>query len=95
MFDTIEDGTRGLTADDALARFREHSVPSARCLSIDEHLVDPQVEHNELYAISVWDGFGRVRTVRYPATFGSWHHLRADGEAPRLGEHTGSVIEGE
>ena len=95
MFDTIEDGTRGLTADDALARFRERRrAQRRRCLSMDEHLVDPQVEHTELYAISVWHGFGRVRTVRYPATFGSWHHLPRDGEAPRLGEHTGSVIEG-
>ena len=56
MFDTIEDGTRGLTVDDALARFREHNVPAAPCITMDEHLVDPQVAHNELYAISVWAG---------------------------------------
>ena len=88
MFDTIERGTRVLTTEDALARFREHDVAAAPCLTMDEHLVDPQVEHAELYAVDEWHEFGRVRTVRYPATFGTWGRLRAPGTAPRLGEHS-------
>jgi crotonobetainyl-CoA:carnitine CoA-transferase CaiB-like acyl-CoA transferase len=88
MFDTIERGTRELTTVDALDRFREHDVAAAPCLTMDEHLADPQVEHAALYTIDDWHGFGRVRTVRYPATFSTWGHLRARGTAPRLGEHS-------
>jgi crotonobetainyl-CoA:carnitine CoA-transferase CaiB-like acyl-CoA transferase len=88
MYDAVERATRELTVDDALARFRDADVPAAACVSMDEHFVDPQVEHAELYRIDEWPGFGRVRTVRYPAIFGRWGHLAAEGTAPLLGEHT-------
>jgi crotonobetainyl-CoA:carnitine CoA-transferase CaiB-like acyl-CoA transferase len=88
MFDTIERGTCELSTDDVLARFREHDVAAAPCLTIDEHLADAQVVHNRIYSIDEWDGIGRVRSVRYPASFASWGHLRARGRAPQLGEHT-------
>ncbi|MEX1008309.1 MAG: CoA transferase [Acidimicrobiia bacterium] len=92
MFDTVERATRELTVDDALACFREADVPAARCITMDEHLVEPQVEHAQLYRVDDWPGFGRVRTVRYPATFGTWGHVAADGVAPALGEHTDAVL---
>lgn len=89
MFDTIERATSELTADDALACFRDADVPAARCVTMDEHLADPQVEHAQLYRVEEWPGCGRVRTVRYPARFGRWGHVAADGVAPLLGEHNG------
>ena len=85
MFDTIERGTAELTTADVLARFAAHDVAAAPCLTMDQHLTDEQVAHNELYAVEEWDGIGRVRTVRYPATYSGWGHLRAPGTAPRLG----------
>jgi crotonobetainyl-CoA:carnitine CoA-transferase CaiB-like acyl-CoA transferase len=91
MFDTIEQATRELTMDEAVSRFREHDVPAAPCVTMDDHLVDPQVEHADIYHVDQWPGFGRVRTVRYPATFGTWGHVAAEGVAPALGEHTDSA----
>jgi crotonobetainyl-CoA:carnitine CoA-transferase CaiB-like acyl-CoA transferase len=88
MFDTIERATRELTVDEALACFREADVPAAKCVTMDEHLVDPQVEHSRLYRVTEWPGFGRVRTVRYPASFGRWGHVAAEGVAPMLEQHT-------
>jgi crotonobetainyl-CoA:carnitine CoA-transferase CaiB-like acyl-CoA transferase len=89
MFDTIERATSELKADEALACFRDADVPAARCVTMDEHLTDPQVEHAQLYRVEEWPGCGRVRTVRYPARFGRWGHVAADGVAPLLGEHDG------
>jgi CoA:oxalate CoA-transferase len=88
MYEYIEHATQELTVDEALACFRVADVPAARCVTMDEHLVDPQVEHAQLYNIDEWPGFGRVRTIRYPATFGHWGRLAAPGAAPALGEHT-------
>jgi CoA:oxalate CoA-transferase len=87
MFDTIERATGELTVDEALACFRDADVPAARCVTMDEHLVDPHVEHAQLYRVTEWPGIGRVRTVRYPAGFGRWGHVAAEGVAPLLGQH--------
>ena len=94
MFDTIERGTAVLTTDDVLARFAAHDVAAASCLTMDQHLADAQVAHNELYTVEEWNGIGRVRTVRYPATSARWGRLRAPGTAPRLG-HDAELTEGE
>ena len=88
MFDTVERATEKLTVEEVLACFRVADVPAAKCITMDEHFDDPQVQHSELYRIEEWPGCGRVRTVRYPATFGTWGHIAADGVAPALGEHT-------
>ena len=58
---------------------------------MDDHFDDAQVQHSELYRVDEWPEFGRVRTVRYPATFGSWGHIAADGTAPLLGEHNETI----
>jgi crotonobetainyl-CoA:carnitine CoA-transferase CaiB-like acyl-CoA transferase len=62
-----------------LDAFREHDVPAAPCLTIDEHLVDEQVEHNRIYRVEDWPGIGRVRTVRYPAVSPRWGLLDGGG----------------
>ena len=87
MYDAVEQATSTMAVDEVLARFREVDIPAARCVTMDEHFVEPQVEHAQLYRIEEWPGFGRVRTVRYPATFGRWGHVAAEGVAPALGQH--------
>lgn len=64
-----------------LRRFEEHDVPAAPALTIDQHLADPQVAHNEIYAVEELPGVGRVRSVRYPAVAESWGRL-ASGPPP-------------
>ena len=62
-----------------LEAFRAHDVPAAPCLTIDEHLVDEQVVHNETYTVEEWPGLGRVRTPRYPARSATWGLLTGGG----------------
>jgi CoA:oxalate CoA-transferase len=63
------------------AAFKAADVPFSACLTIDQHLADPQVVHNDLYAIEAWPEVGRVRTVRHPAVAKSWGRL-SGGPAP-------------
>ena len=86
LFDTIEGATAEFDADDLVARFLAHDVPAAKCLTMDEHLVDAQVEHAQIYRVESWRGIGPVRTVRYPAVFGNWGYLAAPGVTPLLGD---------
>ncbi len=77
-----------------LQRFGDEDLPVAPCLSMDQHLADGQVAHNQLYAVDDWPGAGSVRTVRYPARFGSCDVLHATLPAPPLGAHTDEVASG-
>jgi CoA:oxalate CoA-transferase len=74
------------TVEEWLAAFAARDVPAARCLTMDEHLSDPQVEQQDLYRIEQWEGVGGVRTVRYPAVFASTGRLAATGAAPTAGQ---------
>jgi crotonobetainyl-CoA:carnitine CoA-transferase CaiB-like acyl-CoA transferase len=76
MFDLFATVTVGRPVAHWLERFAAEDVPAAPCLPIDQHLEDPQVVHNELYAIADVPGVGRVRTVRYPAVARSWGRLQ-------------------
>lgn len=69
------------TRADWVRRFVQHDVPAGVCLTIDEHFVDPQVVHNDIYRIERWADIGDVRTVRFPATSSQWGRLSA-GPAP-------------
>lgn len=62
-----------------LAAFRDCDVPAAPCLTIDEHLDDEQVLHNQVYAIEEWPGVGRVRMPRYPVQSPTWGPLTGGG----------------
>jgi len=73
-----------------LERFAAFDVPAAQVLSADEHFVDPQVVHNELYSVSDSPA-GPVRRVRHPATFNG-QILTTRSPAPRLGEHTDELL---
>jgi crotonobetainyl-CoA:carnitine CoA-transferase CaiB-like acyl-CoA transferase len=61
-------------------------VACAACVSMDDHFVDPQVIHNDLYRTATWEGIGTARYVRYPAIFGHWGHLVAETQPPHLGQ---------
>jgi CoA:oxalate CoA-transferase len=76
------------TTDEWLGLLHAQDVPAARCLTMDEHLLDPQVLSEEIYRIEKWDGVGSVRTVRYPAVFGSVGRMGAPGPAPLLGQNS-------
>jgi crotonobetainyl-CoA:carnitine CoA-transferase CaiB-like acyl-CoA transferase len=92
LCDRLEEATRTETVASLLAHFSANDVPAAPCLRIDEHLEDPQVEHNEVYYVAPWPGLGRVRQVRYPAVFSTWGKVSARGPAPVPGQHTGEII---
>jgi CoA:oxalate CoA-transferase len=86
LFDRLETVTRAEATSHWLERFARADVPAARCLSLDEHLEDPQVLHNLLYPVVEVPGLGRVRTVRHPAVFGSYGELGFREPAPDVGE---------
>lgn len=85
MMDTMFELFSPVTATQPVAhwlrRFADEDVPVGSCLTIDEHLADPQVVHNEVYVVHEVPGLGRVRSVRYPAVASSWGRL-ASGPAP-------------
>jgi crotonobetainyl-CoA:carnitine CoA-transferase CaiB-like acyl-CoA transferase len=92
LFTRLERVLPHRTTDEWLEIFHTHDVPAARCLTMDEHLSDPQTLSEDLYRVETWDGVGPVRTVRYPAVFASVGRLGAPGPAPLLGQgHPGVV----
>jgi crotonobetainyl-CoA:carnitine CoA-transferase CaiB-like acyl-CoA transferase len=88
----LEAATRLAPVEKWLERFHAHDVPVARCVGIDEHLVDPQVAHNQIYAVDDWPTVGPVRTVRYPARFASSGLLPTGVPTPPLGADTDAVL---
>jgi crotonobetainyl-CoA:carnitine CoA-transferase CaiB-like acyl-CoA transferase len=95
LFDLVESVT-SISGDTAhwLATFAGRDVPVAPCHTLDEHLADDQVRHNELYAIGETPGVGPTRHIRYPAVSQRWGRFGVDGAAPALGEHQPSVFPG-
>ncbi|HUP73489.1 MAG TPA: CoA transferase [Acidimicrobiales bacterium] len=94
FFNEIEFATRRHTVAHWLATFATFDVPAAPCSSLDEHLDDEQVRHNELYSLTEWAGLGPVRHVRYPAKFSTWGYLRARSGPPTIGEHSQEILTG-
>jgi crotonobetainyl-CoA:carnitine CoA-transferase CaiB-like acyl-CoA transferase len=84
MMDEMEAATRTESLGHWLDAFEAHDVPAGPCLSIDGHLEDPQLRHNRLYGEVEWRDLGRMRVVRYPATWSSWGELWPDGPPPAL-----------
>jgi crotonobetainyl-CoA:carnitine CoA-transferase CaiB-like acyl-CoA transferase len=92
MCDRLETVTRTAPVERWVHRFHDNDVPVARCLGIDEALVDPQVAHNQIYSLIEGDSTGPVRTVRYPARFGDSGLLPTGDLTPRLGADTETVL---
>jgi CoA:oxalate CoA-transferase len=80
------------TVDELLDLLVKCDIPAARCLTMDEHLADPQTEVLDLYRVEERDGIGRVRTVRYPATFASGGRLAATGPTPQPGQDNSNFL---
>ncbi|HVA74249.1 MAG TPA: CoA transferase [Acidimicrobiales bacterium] len=66
IYDLVAGVTPSATTADWLERFEEHDVPAAPVLDIDEHLADPQVEHNRTYVYYDHPALGRIRQPRHP-----------------------------
>jgi CoA:oxalate CoA-transferase len=88
FFDRMESVMQIDSTEHWLKQFVVHDVPASACNSIDEHLRDPQVVHNQLYWIGETPGVGATRRIRYPAVFGSHGLVGISGDPPRIGEHT-------
>jgi crotonobetainyl-CoA:carnitine CoA-transferase CaiB-like acyl-CoA transferase len=86
LFRRLEPELPSRTVDEWVELFGSRDIPAARCLTIDEHLADEQVQIEDIYRIEDWEAIGRVRTVRYPARFGSAGRLGAPGPAPLAGK---------
>jgi formyl-CoA transferase len=56
------------SSEEWLRIFDEHDVPAGPVWTVDQHLADPAVEQNEIYAM-IGEPGDRMRAVRYPAIF--------------------------
>lgn len=86
LFDRLEAELPSRSLDDWLARFELHDVPVSPCLSLDQHLADEQVRHQQLYSVVDWPAVGAARCVRYPGSFQGRGRLVADRPPPEIGE---------
>jgi crotonobetainyl-CoA:carnitine CoA-transferase CaiB-like acyl-CoA transferase len=74
--------------------FAEHDVPASLCLTMDDHLADPQVEAQEIYRTTTWPEIGEVRTVRYPGEFASVGRIGAVAPPPAVGQDNDELLAG-
>lgn len=79
------------TTEEALACLRDADVPSARVLTRDEVLHDPQVVHNRLVETHSHPRAGTIRITRPAARFGDTPS-GIGRQAPGFGEHTDEVL---
>ena len=92
LFDRVETVLPGETVAHWLDLFAKWDVPAAECLTMDAHLDDPQVGSQDIYRLTDWDGFGRVRVVRYPAEFGSAGKLGVTEAPPPVGRDNEELL---
>jgi len=92
LLELVESATQHLPTEEALGRLRAHDVPAAPVHDLDDHLVDAQVLHNDLYSSSSSPIVGPVRVVRHPALFDGTPQLPRF-TLPRAGEHEAEVFE--
>jgi crotonobetainyl-CoA:carnitine CoA-transferase CaiB-like acyl-CoA transferase len=92
LFDRLDRVLPGGTTDRWLDVFAARDVPAARCLTMDEHLEDEAVAAQGIYSLQRWEGFGTVRTVRYPAVFEGHGSLGAREAPPEVGQDDGDLL---
>jgi CoA:oxalate CoA-transferase len=92
LFDRLETVLPSETVAHWVDLFAGWDVPAAECLSMDSHLEDPKVLAQGIYRVTDWEGFGRVRVVRYPARFASEGTLGATGPPPAVGADSGQLF---
>jgi crotonobetainyl-CoA:carnitine CoA-transferase CaiB-like acyl-CoA transferase len=81
-----------LTVDDALKKLQDEDVPCSKTISLDELMIHPQVEANNLFQSIESNIQGEVRALRYPTIFDG-NEMFNDSPAPALGEHKQEIIE--
>jgi len=79
------------TTDDWLARLREHGVPAAPILAVDQVLADPQVKHRDMVVEVRHAALGPLPTLGTPIKVEDAPALEI-APPPRLGEHTDEVL---
>jgi crotonobetainyl-CoA:carnitine CoA-transferase CaiB-like acyl-CoA transferase len=88
----VESATKEMSTADALAILKGADIACAPVLTREQHLVDEQVLHNDIYTVHDHARLGAVRTVRYPAYFDG---RRQEGPlvGASAGEHDNKVLE--
>ncbi|KQX19628.1 MULTISPECIES: CaiB/BaiF CoA transferase family protein [unclassified Sphingomonas] len=74
--------------------FAEHDVPASLCLTMDDHLADPQVQVQGIYRMADWPEIGEVRTVGYPADFAAFDRLGSVAPPPAVGQDNDELLTG-
>lgn len=85
---------RSATKAEFLASAEAHDVPVAPILGLDEVPLDPQVQHNEVFAVVDHPQLGPLRTARHAVRFAATPAVdqRAARPSPALGEHTDEIL---
>jgi crotonobetainyl-CoA:carnitine CoA-transferase CaiB-like acyl-CoA transferase len=91
FYDIAEEVMPHRPTADWLDAFRKHDVPAAEVFDFDQHLVDPQVEHNCTYVEFDDPRLGRIRHPRHPATFPSGRG-GPTLPSPDLDEHRADLV---
>ncbi len=71
-----------------------NDVPVAPILALDEVPDDPQIQHNEVFAVVDHPQLGRLRTARHASRFSATPAIEQTvaRPAPMLGEHTDEIL---
>ena len=80
-----------LTVKVALEKLQSEDVPCSKTISLDELMVHPQIDANNLFNAIQSIHQGQVRALRYPAKF-SGNEMFNDLAAPALGEHKAEIL---
>ena len=78
----VGEAVKTRTSEEWLEVFEKFDVPAGPVWTIDEHLADPQVEHNEIYSM-IGEEDDRMRAVRFPAIFNG-QKLMPQHAVPRI-----------
>jgi crotonobetainyl-CoA:carnitine CoA-transferase CaiB-like acyl-CoA transferase len=87
LLDIAATVTPGRTTTEWLEGFRQADVPAGPVLSLDEHLADPELAGNEIYAVVDDPRIGPIRQAHHPAHFfgKARHPVRPAPDLPSAG----------
>lgn len=93
LFDRLDTVLPSRPTADWLELLTANDVPAAQCLTMDEHINHPQVRSQQIYRVVDWEGFGPVRTVRYPAEFVSIGLVGSVDPPPPVGQDNSDILD--
>ena len=90
----LGDAYRSASKADFVAAAEANDVPVAPILSLAEVPEDPQVRHNEVFAVVDHPQLGPLRTARHAARYSATPAIdqRDARPSPALGEHTDEIL---